>query len=315
MSGLPPAVSQAIEWYARRASGSFDEAAQRQWQSWLDADASHQQAWQSLQQQLNRTLTPLAQQPGTARALRASGHSRRRLLRGALGLGGLAVAAHLLSSRGGPLHERWGSDLRTGTAERRTFHLDDGSTLLLNAESAVDLNFNASQRRVQLLRGAVLAEVSKEAAPARPFVLACPWGEAWLDGGSCLLSRQGNQAQVWAMSGELEWRTPQQRQHLSAGQGLAFDGQRWQPITPQHTHQRSWISGLLEVHNQSLGEVIEHLKPYHHGLLQVSDGAAGLRISGVFTLDDSHSALAALKDVLPLRIDSYLGLWTRVDRA
>lgn len=313
MSGLPPAISQAIEWYARQASGSFDEASQRQLQSWLEADASHRSAWQSLQQQLNRTLTPLAQQPGTARALRGSGHSRRRLLRGALGLGGLAVGAHLLTWRSGPLHERWGSDLRTGTAERRTFRLDDGSTLLLNAESAVDLDFSTNQRRVQLLRGAVLAEVSKDTA--RPFVLTCPWGEAWLDGGSCLLSRQGHQAQVWAMSGELEWRTPQQSQRLSAGQGLTFDGQRWQPITAQYTHQRSWTSGLLEVHNQSLGEVIEHLKPYHHGLLQVSERAAGLRISGVFTLDDSHSALAALKDVLPLRIDSYLGLWTRIDRA
>lgn len=312
MSGLPPAVSQAIEWYARRSSGSFDEASQHQLQRWLDADASHRQAWQSLQQQLNRTLTPLAQQPGSARALRGSGHSRRRLLRGALGLGGLALGAHLLTLRGGPLHERWGSDLRTRTAERRSFTLDDGSTLLLNAETSVDVAFSASQRRVQLLRGAVLAEVRSDTQ--RPFVLACPWGEAWLEGSSCLLSRQGNQAQVWAMQGVLELRTPDQRQVLSAGQGLAFDGQRWQAIPAQHTNERSWTEGLLEVHNQSLAQVIEHLKPYHPGLLQVSDRAAGLRISGVFTLDDSGAALAALQDVLPLRIERYLGMWTRIDR-
>ncbi|GAB7532941.1 FecR family protein [Pseudomonas sp. 3A(2025)] len=312
MSGLPPAVAQAIEWYARRSSGAFDDVSQRQLQGWLDADASHRQAWLALQQQLNRTLSPLAQQPGSTHALRNSGHTRRRVLRGALGLGAVAVGAHLLTQQSSPLYTRWGADLRTTTAQRRSFTLDDGSTLLLNAESSVDLDFNASQRRVQLLRGAVLAEVRSE--PGRPFVLACPWGEAWLEGGSCLLSRQDNQAQLWAMSGQLQLRTAQRQQTLTAGQGLAFDGSTWQAIAAQHTNERSWTRGLLEVHDQSLGNVIEHLVPYHRGVLQVSSRAAALRISGVFTLDDSQGALAALKDVLPLRIENYLGLWTRIDR-
>lgn len=68
------------------------------------------------------------------------------------------------------------------------------------------------------------------------------------------------------------------------------------------------------MHDQSLGQVVEHLVPYHHGLLHASAAAAALRISGVFTLDDTRGALAALKDVLPLRIDTWLGVWTRIER-
>ncbi|CAM3749797.1 Protein FecR [Pseudomonas reidholzensis] len=313
MSRLPTAVAEAIEWHARKASGSFDATAQQQLQAWLEADGSHREAWLSLQQHLHRTFAPLAHKQATTHALRSVEHSRRRLLRGALGLGALAVGGQLLTLPGGPLHTRWGADLRTTTAQRRTFRLDDGSRLLLNAESAVDMTFGSQQRRVQLLRGAVLAEVHRE--PQRLFVLSCPWGEAWLEGGTCLMARQGNQAQLWALHGELELRTPQHRQTLAAGQGLAFDGNAWQAIAPRHTNERSWTQGLLEVHDQTLGDVIDHLRPYHHGVLRVSPRAAQLRISGVFSLDDSLAALAALKDVLPLRVDHYLGLWTRIDLA
>ena len=306
------AVAQAIEWYARRASGVFTEQDQQQLRQWLAADPSHLRAWQALQQQLNRTMTPLVQQQAAVHALCDAGYNRRRVLRGALGLGAMALGGQLLTMPGGPLHARLRADLRTSTAQRRAFALEDGSTVQLNAQSSVDLNFNPLQRNVQLLRGAVQAQVRSE--PARPFVLACPWGEAWLDVGRCLLAMQAGQPQVWALEGSLQLRTPHNSQHLAAGQGLAFDGNRWHDLPSRYIDERSWTRGLLEVHDQSLGQVIEHLAPYHQGLLHVSAQAAQLRISGVFTLDDTRGALAALKDVLPLRIDTWLGVWTRIER-
>jgi transmembrane sensor len=315
MSTLPPSIAQAIEWYALRGLGTFTLEAQQRFQSWLESDPSHSEAWQALDQQLNRNLAPLARQQGARQALSNAGRQRRALLRGALGLGTLALGSHLLTRAGGPLHERWGADLRTATAERRHFALQDGSDLLLNAQSAADLHYSASQRRVQLLRGDVLAQV--QADTTRAFVLQCPWAEVWLDSGRCLLSLQSHGAQVWALEGELELRSEGSRQRLKTGQGRSFDplSNSWQPLPAAYIDQRAWISGLLEVHDQPLSAVIDALRPYHHGLLQVSSRAAGLRISGVFTLDDSQQALAALKDVLPLRIDQYLGWWTRIDHA
>ena len=312
MTTVSAAAAQAIEWYARRASGAFTEQEQKQLMLWLAADPGHLRAWQTLQQQLNRTVAPLVQQQAAVHALCDAGYSRRRFLRGALGLGAMAVGGQLLTMPGGPLHARLRADLRTSTAQRRTFTLEDGSALQLNAQSSVDLNFNPRQRHVQLLRGALQAQVRSD--PARPFVLACPWGEVWLDSGRCLLAMQAGQPQVWALEGSLHLRTPHHSQHLVTGQGLAFDGNRWRDLPSRYVDERSWTSGLLEVHDQSLGQVIEHLAPYHQGLLHVSAEAAALRISGVFTLDDTRGALAALKDVLPLRIDNWLGVWTRIER-
>lgn len=315
MSTLPPSVVQAIEWYALQGSGTFTLEAQQRFQRWLESDPSHSDAWQALNQQLNRSLAPLAHQQGVRQALSSSGRQRRALLRGALGLGTLALGSHLLTRAGGPLHDRWGADLRTTTAERRHFALADGSDLLLNAQSAVDLHYSADQRRVELLRGDILAHV--QADTTRPFVLQCPGTQVWLDSGRCLLSLQPHSAQVWALEGELELRSQGSRQRLKAGQGRGFDilSNRWQPLPAAYIDQRAWVSGLLEVHDQPLSAVIDALRPYHQGLLQVSSRAAGLRISGVFTLDDSQQALAALREVLPLRIDRYLGWWTRIDHA
>jgi transmembrane sensor len=313
MNALPASIAQAIEWYALQGSGTFTPEAQQRFQSWLESDPSHSEAWQALDQQLNRNLAPLARQHGARQALSNAGRQRRTLLRGALGLGTLALGGHLLTRAGGPLHERWGADLRTATAERRHFALRDGSDLLLNAQSAADLHYSTSQRRVQLLHGDVLAQV--QADTTRTFVLQCPWAEVWLDSGRCLLSLQSHSAQVWALEGELELRSEASRQRLKAGQGRSFDtlNNGWQPLPAAYIDQRAWVSGLLEVHDQPLSAVIDALRPYHHGLLQVSSRAARLRISGVFTLDNSQQALAALKDVLPLRIDQYLGWWTRID--
>lgn len=313
MNPLSPAAAQAIEWYARRASGSFDHSAERALQDWLDADASHRQAWLALQQRLERTFAPLTERHGATQALRAAGHSRRHLLRGALGLGATAIGTQLLTMPGGPLHARWGSDLRTANAQRRSYTLEDGSTLLLNAESSADVDFGPTQRRVSLVQGALMATVRDD--PARPFVLACPWGESWLQRGSCLLSLQTTEPQLWALDGTLELRTPLQRITLNAGQGVAFDGRQWQAVAHRHINERSWTRGLLEVHDQSLASVIDHLRPYHRGVLLLSPSAAGLRISGVFSLDDSQAALAALHDMLPLRMTRYLGWWTRIEHA
>lgn len=215
MTTVSAVPAQAIEWYARRASGTFSEQDQQQLILWLAADPSHLQAWQTLEQKLNRSVTPLLQQHAAIHALCDAGYSRRRMLRGALGLGALAVGGQLLTMPGGPLHARLRADLRTSTAQRRTFTLDDGSTLQLNAQSSVDLNFDSRQRHVQLLRGAVQAQVHCD--PARPFVMACPWGEVWLDSGRCLLAMHASQPQVWALEGSLQLRTPHHSQQIAAG--------------------------------------------------------------------------------------------------
>ncbi|MGC3506809.1 iron dicitrate transport regulator FecR, partial [Pseudomonas aeruginosa] len=54
------------------------------------------------------------------------------------------------------------------------------------------------------------------------------------------------------------------------------------------------------------GVVLEALRALRRGIVSVADDAAGLRVSGIYPLDDSGVGLALLEQSLPFRID-YLG--------
>ncbi|MCD5991120.1 DUF4880 domain-containing protein [Pseudomonas phytophila] len=308
MSELPVALEQAIEWHARQASGQFTEGERQAFERWLAADQSHVAAWNGLRSRLDQTFSHLS--GSRARQVLITGTSRRHLLRGALAVGGCALAARLVTWPGMPL-DRLAADITTANAQRQTFVLADGSSLTLNAESAIDVNFTASMRTVRLLRGSLMASIESQ---DRPFQLVCKDGSAQLASGRCLLSQYQDHAQFWLKTGTAQLRSQRQALALTNGHGARLDALGLHPLPVSPTDPGAWVRGLLEVSDQSLGQVIDSLRPYRRGVLQVSDAAASLRISGVFNLDNSDQALAALKDILPLRIDHYWGLWTRIDR-
>lgn len=308
MSELPAALEQAIEWHARQASGQFTEGERQAFECWLAADQSHVAAWNGLRSRLDQTFSHLS--GSRARQVLITGTSRRHLLRGALAVGGCALAARLVTWPGMPL-DRLTADITTSNAQRQTFVLADGSSLTLNAESAIDVNFTAGMRTVRLLRGSLMASIESQ---DRPFQLVCKDGSAQLASGRCLLSQYQDHAQFWLKTGTAQLRSQRQALALTNGQGARLDALGLHPLPVSPTDPGAWVRGLLEVSDQSLGQVIDSLRPYRRGVLQVSDAAASLRISGVFNLDNSDQALAALKDILPLRIDHYWGLWTRIDR-
>lgn len=59
---------------------------------------------------------------------------------------------------------------RTGLRERRSLQLDDGSHLQLNADTALDIRFDAKQRLIQLYRGEILIDTDRDPA-RRPFIV------------------------------------------------------------------------------------------------------------------------------------------------
>jgi len=311
VSTLPPAFDQAIDWYARHGSGNFTEQDRQGFHRWLDADPAHGEAWNRLRTHLDQTLSPLV---GTRarQALQVPRHGRRALLRGALMLGGCAIGARFMTQPGMPLADLT-ADLSTGTAQRRRFVLADGTTLTLDAQSAVNLDMRAEVRNVRLLHGSLLAQVP---TAVQPFQLTSRFGTACLAGGECLLNQQDNHADLWIREGQASVSAMnQQQEHLTAVAGARLNALGLTRLSVTALDPGAWTRGLLEVHDQPLGQVIERLRTYHQGVLQVSDAAARLRISGVFSLDHSDQALAALNDVLPLHIEKYLGFWTRIDHA
>ncbi|MFC4312347.1 FecR family protein [Steroidobacter flavus] len=75
---------------------------------------------------------------------------------------------------------------RTGIGEQRTLRLADGSTVELNARSAIRVKLSTGERRVVLLEGQALFKVAKD--PQRPFVV---------DGGRAQVRAVGTEFDVY----------------------------------------------------------------------------------------------------------------------
>ncbi|WP_440058098.1 FecR domain-containing protein [Pseudomonas fragariae (ex Marin et al. 2024)] len=308
MTAAPPAaVDEAIAWMAYQRSGFFDAQQQLSFEQWLAADRHHQEAWQQLQLRLQATFAGVDGVSGRMLAMDRPVR-RRAFLRGALGLCGLAVGSYCLT---GPGAAGLRSDLSTGTAQRERIALPDGSSLLLNAQSSVNLRFEAHKRDVELLDGGVIADV--RASERDALRLCSRLGTASMAEGRCMMMLLPEESRIWALKKSLRvTHINGSGATLAEGQGVRLTGRGIEPIGRSANSASAWSQGMLESHDQTLATVIEALRPYHRGVLTLSPKAARLKISGVFSLDQSEQALAAMADVLPLRVEHFLGFWTRV---
>lgn len=313
---LTPALQAAIDWLVRLDSGNTQPSDLASFEAWLAASNLNRQAWEALNNTLAPAFTPLAN-AGTAhaasRALRASGVSveRRRLLRnGSALLVLLGLGSTLALQRRMPLQGLL-SDVYSATAERKTLSLPDGSVLTLNARSAVNIRFNTSLRRLHLLQGELCVQVAAEAG--RPLEVITGQGSIRALGTRFSVRQLADESLVGVQQHSVQVTNSSGRQAVVvSGQALRFGADRLLPLSGDQSHVDAWMQGRLDVENESLGAVIDALRPYRQGLLRVSKAAAQLRVFGAFSLDDSDFALQSLAEALPITVTHY-GPLTLVD--
>lgn len=173
----------AAEWAVRLHAGPLSDEAQAHLAQWLACDERHgpalqfaQQTWAALGE---LALEPHALKPEAHRlrpespcARPAPVTRRRRPLRW---VGRAAAVCMVLAVAwvGGPnLLVQMQADYRTGTGELRTVQLDDGSSVELDASSAIRIDYDTHERRISLLAGSAVFDVAPMGeAETRPFVV------------------------------------------------------------------------------------------------------------------------------------------------
>ena len=306
---LPPAVAEAIEWLALHRSGSMSDADRQRFQQWLSLSPDHSLAWQQLEQRLSMAVAAV---PALARqVLGSEAGSRRRLLRGALAVAGMGAGGWWLQRLG--LLPFAGSDLHTGLAERKAFTLKDGSRVVLNAQSRVDLAFAERSRTLILREGALSIQVAAD--PQRPLIVVTAFGEVRALGTRFAVTLHEQAADVWVQESRVQLQALSGvRLELGSGEGAELSGSGIRTLDPVRAGEGRWEDGYLEVHDQPLGTVIDALRPYRRGVLRISPDAAALRVSGVFPVDDSTQVLRTLQETLPVRVEQRFAWWTQVSR-
>ena len=316
----PRAAREAAQWLVRLHAGALQADEQLAFQAWRASDAAHEAAWQRAE----LVCSTLARVPPALRqaAEEMPRSPRRRAV--VLGLAGLIVAgpALWLASQSAPW-QAWRAAIRTARGEIRHMNLPDGTQLVLNTDTAIDVHFNALARAIVLHAGELHAGTAHDrAVPARPFLVRTRNGVVRAlgthfsvrHGGTLLAPR----TQVGVSLGAVDVRparAPDALRRVSAGQQGSFDDVAVSALTPLAPHAGAWLQGVLIAERMPLGQVLEHVARYRYGVIRCDPALAGMPVDGIFQLREPEKILALLQHSLPVRMTRRTRYWISVEAA
>jgi len=227
--------------------------------------------------------------PGSS-APRRSFISRREALKWTRGAAIAAVAASAISFS----LPASGAVIRTAKGEMRRVPLEDGSSVLLNTDSAIRINYNSATRLVALLEGEAFFSVA--ANEQRPFVVQVDEQRLRTDNARFSL-RKLDAEPVFLLVQQGEVRLPQA---LGAGAALAVGSNmrltlprsapphRPVEVRPQVLQRElAWRTGKLAFEGETLEQAANAFARYSDHRIVVRDQAlAHETVTGLFAAND-----------------------------
>ncbi|MDQ0739069.1 FecR domain-containing protein [Pseudomonas sp. W4I3] len=287
--------AQAASWFARNRNdtGRADRKAFAAWQAnpaHARAYAEFEQLWADLAQlqQLNKPVVL---------------PRRTSVWRPALAVAAAVLCAVLATHLGAP-RELYHSQVAAHAKGMRTLNLPDGSTLYVNANTHIRVDFTAHQRILHLDKGQLYIEVVAD--KERPLYV------------------QAGEANVRVVGTGFDVRRSEQQLVVSVAHGqVAFEPDAKHSVTLLEARQRAiyqyakgtlqqqtlsaeevadWRSGHLSFRNRELASLIDELSLYRpQAPLQVSKAVAQLKVSGNLDVNDPDALLNALPALLPVK--------------
>lgn len=307
-----PRPNRAIEraasrWIARQSLGSLGEDEHEEFANWLHADPAHAAAFA----RLSGALSALDGGGAVVREAdrRARTEARRRSLRrtgAALTLACLALAGALAATD----FRAEFADLKTARGERRAIVLADGSRLILDANSAADLDYSAGERRIALIRGRLHVEVRH--GDVRPFRVAAAGGIAQDVGTGFDVSLKGGTAVAVVTQGRILARSGGRELPLREGQAARWSGGHApRPLfEPPIAEAGAWRYGRLVFDRRPLGEVLATLDRYADKPVWLWNRDAATReVSGVVRSEAVDESLPSLAKAQGLRLRNLGMAW------
>jgi transmembrane sensor len=316
----PAVVRQAIEWMMRLDNPAASARVQQHCEQWRAAHPDHELAWQrviSLNADLQGRFQAL---PGNGVAFDALENSAQRLgrrqtlklLSGLLVLGSGGYLAKDLAP-----WQQWSADFATGFGERSGFALADGTRLQLNTDTAVDQDFSATQRLIRLSKGEILVTCGADAQSAsrRPLLVSCAHGVFEGLSGRFVVRQASGHTRLSVIDGKVLMRSPGATAVIvDAGQSYRVDGLHADRVAPLNMEPGAWADGLIVTRDMRLDDFLAEVSRYRHGYLGCAPDIAGLRLSGVFRLEDTDKLLAMLPQTLPVQLKYRTRWWVTLQR-
>lgn len=302
---------QAVDWFVRLRADAVKPEMTHAWTAWMAADPEHARAWSHLQHCAG-DVAGIPSLVAHATLARPAAAARRRFMKSAA-LFAAGAGAAWWSVRTEPWQPLL-ADASTRVGEQRRLTLPDGSTVLLNTDSAIDIG-SGGDRRIRLTRGEIMLDAVRAGdapAPALPFIVQTRHGEVATSGSRLALRLEAACSIARAITGPLlvtPANAPQHRRELAAGQQAAFTASEVLAPAQLRISDLSWTEGVLAAHDMRLDAFLAQLSRYRPGVIRCDPAVADLRVSGVYPLGDTDKVLETLALTLPVAVRSMTRYW------
>ena len=304
------AQQQALEWQVVLWSGEVTAAQQQGFEEWLTASDLHQQAWREIGvMQKKLQLVP----DRAAALLKDKTHfAKRRQLLQMLGFTVIAGGTVPIM-RNSESWQTLAADYRTQTGQQEKVVLADGSQLIMNTATSVDIDYSDYERRLILRQGEIYVTTAPDVGQARPLLVQTRHGTAQALGTQFNVRLKPHETRVSVHQGQVKLRSENGLHSLlvTSGNQAGLSSSAVTNVMP-NINESAWLDGKFVAEQMPLGAFLDELSRYRSGVIRYDQTAASMVISGVFPLLDTDRVLQSLLQALPLRIDYFSRYWVTV---
>ncbi len=194
-------------------------------------------------------------------------------------------------------------------AERQMVNLQDGSEILLNADTQLSVSFSAKQRSISLKKGEAYFDVQKD--PQRPFVIGTQWGDIQVVGTEFNVDQTAQGVEVSVYEGQVQVTSLHgDTTMLQVGEMARLTADNIEVSVFQAENQGAdWMSGQLIVQGHSIQYVVDQLNRYSKQPIYLAPDVRDVKISGAFEVEKIEQSLNLLTEISGLQLSQIQGVY------
>lgn len=313
-------LEAAARWYSALRDPDIAHETWQDFNAW-EADPENASAFRDVESALGLVDASLRQIPGPMTKARRPDGSGRRIRSLAAALAAMAALLALLAAiiiAPGLGGEKDAQSFQTGLGERQDVRLADGTHMILNTGTKLDVVYSSRRRLVRLRTGQAYFDVTKD---GRPFLVETGSSRTEALGTRFDVFNENGTTRVTLLAGTVRVdtfaldrrkagllprsRKPATSRRLEPGEQVSMNqagNMTMKSVDPGIAE--SWHSGVLLFDDEPLVEVIAELNRYAATRLVIADPRLeDLRLSGAFQAGAQEEFAANLKYVLPVRTE------------
>lgn len=319
----PSSEEIARQWFVR-LRGETTEDMRRAFETWLQADPAHAAAYKAVEQHFHLAESLKASSIYGANRPSApfSGKASQNMHAGRI-VGVVALAASLIMMvfltipskirLQSPAMTQDLTHIASRKGEIRSLRLSDGSSVILDTDSAIDIAMNRSERQIHLAKGHIRLAISNDPRPflveaGKGVVTTQPATPASFDLGfddnrGVRLAMMTGHAEANPILRTANWTVSVPT--LGAGQALGWPAEAFSPVridtATSGVDASQWPTGWVSYHAVALGELVAQANRYTNRPI-ILDGQtiARMAVTGRFHVSDPDRLAGNITDVFGL---------------